>query len=339
MLSHKPSIQAGGWFSQSGPDADVVLSSRVNVSRNISGFAFPHRLEASAALEVRKRIESAVAESEEQFVALDRAALSRAAVRFYEERGIFSTVPGELVYLSPDESRLLRTGGRDHLRIETLAPGFALSEALERTVALDRELENRLHFAVSLQLGYLTADIDQCGSALTAGALLDLGALHRDESAVPWAAEAEERGIEVHPFGLGERSYGSLVVLRAASRAGERDEAVVTRLAEFVGALVHYEREARVRLLSAAGHELREAAYRAYGTMRHAQRITLEELDTWLAVLRLAVGCGIADIVTLEQVTQLIFVTQPAHVALLSDAGSDEAQRRAHVVHAVLGGA
>ena len=36
-----------GWYMESGPDTDVVLYSRCDIARNISGFLFPNKINLS----------------------------------------------------------------------------------------------------------------------------------------------------------------------------------------------------------------------------------------------------------------------------------------------------
>lgn len=336
MLSHKPSLHDSGWFTQSGPEADVVLSSRVILSRNLSGLPFAHRLNADGKLLVRKRVEGAIQLLDQDFIALDRGALNPTVQRYFEERAILSAATEDIVYLTPDESTLIRLGSRDHVRLEAVVGGSSLTSAAQRAAEWDRLLEEQLPFAVSLQLGYLTAEIDRAGSALSAGVLMDMGATVRGATPSLWVEAAAERGIVVEEYGTAAGHRSTLFVVHTAGRAGESDEATIARLEEFVDALVHYEREARAALLAVSGPEMREAALRAYGLMSYARRINQEELFGWLELLRLAAGCGLVEVISLQTVTRLMFVGQAAHVALLVSTGGDEAERRATMVQRIL---
>ena len=41
-----------GWYMESGPDTDVVLYSRCDIARNISGFLFPNKINLSDSADV-----------------------------------------------------------------------------------------------------------------------------------------------------------------------------------------------------------------------------------------------------------------------------------------------
>ncbi len=48
-----------GWFRENGKDEDVVLSTRVRLSRNLTGFLFPNKIE----LEDENRVKTIITEA------------------------------------------------------------------------------------------------------------------------------------------------------------------------------------------------------------------------------------------------------------------------------------
>src|SRR6056297_3852543 len=48
-----------GWYSEEGPDQQVVYSSRARLSRNLSGYFFPHKLNDKELQEVQENIRKA----------------------------------------------------------------------------------------------------------------------------------------------------------------------------------------------------------------------------------------------------------------------------------------
>jgi protein arginine kinase len=61
------------------------------------------------------------------------------------------------IYVSPDDRISVMVNEEDHLRIQSLTPGFQLSEAWSLADAADDGLDATLEYAFSEDIGYLTA--------------------------------------------------------------------------------------------------------------------------------------------------------------------------------------
>ena len=60
MVNNNFVISEKGWFCDSGPEEDVVISSKVRLSRNIDGFLFPEMMKSLDFADFSKKINSAV---------------------------------------------------------------------------------------------------------------------------------------------------------------------------------------------------------------------------------------------------------------------------------------
>lgn len=341
MLSHTVETTQGGWFSVEGPEYATVVSSRVRLARNLSAFPFTHRMSQTQRLALRRSVEEVLQELAEEFFVLDAATMHTATLEFFRGRGL---VPSE----DPEAVSFLRVGGElfiqlsreDHLRINAFAGGLDLGVATERARAIDRELEARLSYAVSMRLGYLSPLIDRVGTGLSASVMMHLPALsHSDDRASlgDQFTGGESERITVRRFGTGERSAAALHVFTCRAALGETEEQTLAVLERFTTRLLHYELEAREALRTSHGDELAEAAARAYGTLLHARRLGVEEALELLSVVRFSLFYGQLDDVEAGDCTRLFFLVQDSQVATLDpdDSTSLEA-RRANLVRSVL---
>ena len=64
----------------------------------------------------------------------------------------------------------------DHLRIQVMRAGFQLKKAWNAINAIDSELEEKLNYAFSPTLGYLTACPTNLGTGMRASAMMHLPA-------------------------------------------------------------------------------------------------------------------------------------------------------------------
>ncbi len=158
-----------------------VLSTRLRVARNLAGFRFPA---AMSAVE-RHRLYSLVKEllqtvpgtfydlatlSSAQTQALARAhMLFTNQDRFMASAHILDHWPvGRAIFVTADGCSGLWLNEEDHLRIFSIAEGYAIPNAVAALTRLLTLLDKKLAFARSTRLGYLTSCPTNLGTGLRA---------------------------------------------------------------------------------------------------------------------------------------------------------------------------
>ena len=171
------------WYQQSGPDGDVVISTRIRLARNLSHLPFPAGMTAEQKQEVITRIFDAFPQDGSgAFVCRRMTELSQWEALSMVERHLISPqlashTEGAALLLSPDEGVSVMIGEEDHVRIQAMCAGLALDEAFRAANCWDDFLDNRFHFAFDDRLGYLTQCPTNLGTGMRASVMLHLPAL------------------------------------------------------------------------------------------------------------------------------------------------------------------
>ena len=338
MLSHSVAVGYHSWFSLSGPEQDVVLSSRVRLERNLSGFLFYHRLDDEGKMKLRRHIETVFSQLDERFVVVDGDTVSDDVFRCYRERGILHVDDRTAVALvSEAEDRVIRIGPHEHVSHESYAGGLDLFGAFDRATEFDQRLENRLDFAVSLDRGYLSSDVMNAGTGLSASLMVHLPGLYQTGALPVVISDLDSGVVTLHQYGAQEQSMAHLYAVSVPPQTGRGERELLMELEAYGQALVHYERAARADVFSAHRSDLAEAAHRALGTLRHARRIDLNEALELIDLLRFVVASG-EDVegLSIKAIDALLFHVQPGQVAVLSRTEGDtldsEEEKRAALV-------
>lgn len=342
MLSHSVTAGPRSWFTLSGPEQDVILSSRVRFERNISGHFFLHRLDTEGVIALRRRVESGFSRMEGDYILIDGESISTDLRRCYQERGIL--LSGDLplpAITNREEDRVVRIGPREHLVHESYTGGLDLFGSFERATEFDRELEGEFDFAVSLDRGYLLSDVTRTGTGLSAGLMMHLPGLVQSGGLGVVVADLDKELVTLHQYGSGEESLAHLFAATVPTVGGKGERELLMELEAFGQALVHYERAARADLFEAHRGELTEAAHRALGTLRFARRIALEESLELIDLLRFTVASGEnVEGLALEKIDALLFHVQPGQVAVLAGSEGDtlenEDEKRALLIRSSL---
>lgn len=364
MAELLPLAHSAGWFAGERDESDVVISSRVRLARNLSDYTFPHepgvgtqdadRAETNDAAAAAQAVEETVrAELMPDVFAADSVELRPRKLddfgaRLLAERRLIDDVIPDLIFLSADESICLSVGGPDHLRIAIVEPGVQVSEALDRARKIDTTLERHLNYAVSMDLGYLSTSILNLGTSARMSILTHLPAmvqLGRLEGIQKTIRESE---YELVPDEQLTADDGESALFRLFNRRtlGFAEEALASKLEDHARALVHYERQAREKLLERQGEKVGDEAHRALGILRHARYLPGDETLILLSSLRLGIVAGLVDDVAVSTVTTLLFLSRENHVrAVMHQAGEIQGTgeeniqaARATLVREALGG-
>lgn len=291
------------WLCEQGPEADVVISTRCRLARNLSGYTFPWRADEMTRREVARLITVAACNAGgdlSQAICLDAELLSEAEhTRLIEWR-----------YASGDWPRL-RAGGRlliptngicsvmvneeEHLRVQAILPGLQVESVLYTAEMTEDRLGSTLAFARDRKTGYLTTSLSNAGAGLRISVLLHLPGLAVSDGLEEALDAAEGLGCAVRGlYGEGSSGAGELYQISNSSIWGDDAVAVAHRVASAVKWLIQSEREARQNLFDQdrGSRELAEAAKEAL-SMLLEQRVPSRKLLSIISVLRLAVSQGI----------------------------------------------
>ncbi len=327
------------WFSDQGPEQDVVMSSRVRLARNVVGYAFPGFMQPHERAELEDNLAEYFSDREEEFGAFDTD--EERSRELLVERNFFPAEPaldaGPL-YLRNDERLAVLVNNVDHLRIVSLRGGLDLRGALDDGDEIDDSLDDEFPVSVSLEWGYLTARLDDLGTGLRASTMLHLPALRRLGLLEEALGAVWKEGFSVRGFALeGTESLGDVYQLVSRQTLGIGEEELVEKLERATMQLVNYERQVRECLTDSRRGETEDAVYRAMGILSYSRCLTRTEAFRLLSWLRLGVALGMAQEITLAQATSLFFLTQRSHVVhSLKGYGIDDTQENEDEQRAVL---
>lgn len=351
--------RSASWFSGSGEDADVAVSSRVRLSRNLADFAYPgHRLAPDATIGDAAAASDRVCDVvraelmpepfDAEALEIEPPSLDPAKITGLRERRLVDREVPHRLFVSRDESMAIAVGAEDHVRIAAFRAGIAVEEALRAAAAVDRKLEASLNFAVSLDLGYLSTSITNLGTALRVSVLVHLPALVMHGRIDDVQRSMRSAGLDLIPDEQFTPDEGEAAVFRLSNRRtlGQEEGDLVSNLEDHTRALVHYERNAREEAVQKHGPELSDAAYRALGTLRYARRLNADEALALLSTVRVGVIADLVGGVTAGVVTSLFFLSRDSHVRATLNAtdgvGGDGEENiqlaRAHLVREALRG-
>src|SRR5271170_3012256 len=304
----------GEWLRSSGADADVVVSTRIRLARNLADHPFTNRANPHQKTEIEGKLRDCVTrlETPGKLHYLEISHLSTIERQFLVERQLISRELANVmegprgVAFDDRESVSLMINEEDQLRLQVMRSGLALDAAWDEIDRIDNMIEAKLTYAFHEQFGYLTACPTNVGTGMRASVMLHLPALG-------WTKQIEKvfralqkinlvvRGL----YGEGSRASGDFYQISNQVTLGKSETTILNEIREVIPQIIAYERQARQTLTHENRQSLQDKVSRAHGTLCSATMITSEETIDMLSLLRLGINLGLIGDLTIPTVNEL----------------------------------
>ena len=301
----------------------IVLMTRIRLARNLAGKSFPGWAREAQRAEVFNVCREALLATApmKRSANASVAELSELEKQMLVERHLISrelsgSAAGSGVVINKDQTVSVMINEEDHLRIQVLRAGFQLKKAWSVINALDSELEDRLDYAFSPQLGYLTACPTNLGTGLRASAMMHLPALVIAGQMEKVVRAVNQLGMVVRGlFGEGSDASGSIFQISNQTTLGESEEAIIKRLGSVLESIIEHELNARAKLMEADAPKLFDKIGRAYGILQNCHQLTSTEAMNLLSLLRLGIDLLVFPEESRAIVDRLFIEAQPGHIS------------------------
>lgn len=348
MIPSDLSKHISNWFDGSGPQADIVISSRIRLARNIAGYNFLSRLTFEAQAEVLEKIKTAITslDLDEDVYFVDVAHASATQQELLVERHLISRAHANGkgprgVIIAASEAFSAMINEEDHLRIQCFKTGLQLDKCWEQINRFDDMIEKKLDYSFSSRYGYLTACPTNVGTGIRVSVMLHLPALKIIGQLDRFFNTAKDMNLVVRGlFGEGTEAMGDFFQLSNQVTLGISETEILEKFtSKIVPAIIEYETLARKELLEKKTELLEDKVQRALGVLRSARLISSQEAIFLLGHVRMGVNLGMIDNISIQTVNELFMLTQPGHLQINKQKTLDPDSRdiaRAQIIHQYL---
>ncbi|CAM3894691.1 protein arginine kinase [Alkalicoccus chagannorensis] len=333
------------WMKNEGPDADIVISTRIRLARNLENVPFP----LVAAEEQLQSVYTGTADHFDQrshrrfgtFSMLPMQSLAGNEKRILVEKHLISPNLAREnqhrgVLLSEDESISIMVNEEDHFRTQCLLSGLQLEEGLKAANTIDDWMESKLDLAFDERRGYLTSCPTNVGTGLRSSVMMHLPGLVITNQLNRIIPAINQLGLVVRGiYGEGSEALGSLYQISNQKTLGNAEEDIIKDLKHVVTQLIQHERDARRQLQEHSLNQLEDRVYRSYGILSYSRRMESKEAMERLSDVRLGIDLGILPEVGAEILNELMVMTQPGFLqqyAGMSLEAEERDQRRAALI-------
>ena len=316
------------WYLETGPQGDVVISTRIRLARNIDETPFPFRMTKEQAETIVRNVKDALFSSDpaipENFEFFEMESMTPARAMSLAERHLISPEFAQQrqsrgLLLSKDESVSIMINEEDHIRIQTMLPGMQLKEALDIANRFDDLLDEKLHYAFDENLGYLTTCPTNLGTGLRASLMLHLPGLTLSGSIPSLSGAIAKLGLTIRGlYGEGSEPKGAFYQISNQITLGLSETQAIENLKGIAEQIIAQERAAR-ESLKKLSPQFEDKIFRSYGILKNARLMSGDEFMALVSDVRLGVILGIIKNISVEDLNGLTYEVQPA--TLVAGAG------------------
>ncbi|NLZ71120.1 MAG: ATP--guanido phosphotransferase [Clostridiaceae bacterium] len=322
------------WYSQHGPDQDIVISTRVRLARNIVGFPFPHLLNEEQSEKLINMINDSVNTIDPNSFHLIRFNnISEIDKLAFTERHIISpqllkNCSEKALIINSDEDLSIVISDEDHMRIQGICAGFEPDKCFDKTKKLAVALEGILNIAYDQEFGYLTACPTNVGTGLRISALLHVPGLYRLDQLKYLIDSIRRSGYTVRGyFGEGSSEKGQMIQISNQITLGQSDTTLIEKFKSMLQMFIEKERKARKIWYQERTIQLEDKIYRSEAILKNALLISYDETFEHLSNLRLGKSLELEDFPDYPEILTLSYLVGVGSIQKLEGEKLNGAQR------------
>lgn len=312
----------GEWLKGTGPNANIVMSSRIRMARNLAKRPFPNKATKKNLTEILELVEGAMHQINffKDAAILRIYELDSVDRRFLVERHLMShehaTSPeGKALVISKEEVLSVMINEEDHLRVQVMQSGFNLNETMKIINSIDDNLSEKLEFAYLPDWGYLTACPTNTGTAMRGSLMLHLPALVMTKQINKVLAAIAKLSFASRGFyGEGTQASGNFYQISNQVSLGHSEDEIIQNINGLIRQVIEQEEQARQALLIQNRPMLEDKIFRSLGVLKNAYIISSQETVELLSMVRLGIDVGVIKDVDRKTVNELLIMIQPAHL-------------------------
>jgi len=293
------------WYNSYDTDNNIVISSRIRLARNIKKYPFSSKLSEQKALELIDDVKKSIKDSRTsfgdsfEFINIKE----KSDVEKYSLIENHSVSP-ELVnkdtpvsvLIKDDETVSIMINEEDHIRIQTVLPGYNIEKAWDLADKIDDLIEESVEYAFDEDYGYLTSCITNIGTGMRASFMIHIPLIEMCGQVRNISQAINKFGMTLRGiYGEGSESLGSIYQISNQVTLGKSEKEIIEALKNVTNQIIEQENNLRNEMIREHKIDFEDKIFRSYGVLTNCRKISSKEAMQLLSDLRLGFMMGILN--------------------------------------------
>lgn len=308
------------WYCEPGKENDVVLSTRIKLSRNFADIPF-------IAKATEKDLQNVVERTRKILPKLgyglklqrlkDMDLITKQSLlekNLVNQEFISDNTDVEAICINDEENICIMLNELDHIEIQVFNSGLEIDNSFNLISEIDQKLRNEEKIAFDKKFGYLTSDLVNVGTGMKASILVHLPGLKKTGNLQKILDIVENFGMNIrNEYGEYSKKDSDVYQISNRQTLGISEKDTIANLKIITEKIVEQERIAR-KFLAENSKNLEDSIYRSFGILLYAKRMSLEESNKLISEVKLGVDLGILLELTDIKIKKMLLYTKPANL-------------------------
>ncbi len=301
-----------------GSSNSIWLGTVFILHRNLDSFSFPSQMAESDKNQVLTTCTSSILPQLQNGKVLSQEELTPHIKEYLFEHFILNEGfeqfdKGRAMIIDDTGAFLGLINVEDHIHLHLFEKNTNWDEAYLRLGHLDKELGKNMEFAFSHRFGHLTSDPKICGTGLVVQTFLHIPALIHRENFSDLLCELEEDVI-IRGLGQENQFIADIALIENRFKLGVAEPDILNSVHKAAETLVQAEIEARKKVIEAGNPLIKDLVSRAFGILKHAHFLQIEETLSSLSLFELGKQLGWIEGGESLEFKKYFFTSRRAHL-------------------------
>lgn len=308
------------WYCEPGKENDVVLSTKIKLSRNFADIPFIAKATEKDLQNVVERMQKILPKLgyglklqrlKDMDLITKQSLLEKNLVN---QEFISDNTDVEAICINDEENICIMLNELDHIEIQVFNSGLEIDNSFNLISEIDQKLRNEEKIAFDKKFGYLTSDLVNVGTGMKASILVHLPGLKKTGNLQKILDIVENFGMNIrNEYGEYSKKDSDVYQISNRQTLGISEKDTIANLKIITEKIVEQERIAR-KFLAENSKNLEDSIYRSLGILLYAKRMSLEESNKLISEVKLGVDLGILLELTDIKIKKMLLYTKPANL-------------------------
>ena len=308
------------WYCEPGKENDVVLSTRIKLSRNFADIPFIAKATEKDLQNVVERIQKILPKLgyglklqrlKDMDLITKQSLLEKNLVN---QEFISDNTDVEAICINDEENICIMLNELDHIEIQVFNSGLEIDNSFNLISEIDQKLRNQEKIAFDKKFGYLTSDLVNVGTGMKASILVHLPGHKKTGNIQKILDIVENFGMNIrNEYGEYSKKDSDVYQISNRQTLGISEKDTIANLKIITEKIVEQERIAR-KFLAENSKNLEDSIYRSLGILLYAKRMSLEESNKLISEVKLGVDLGILLELTDIKIKKMLLYTKTANL-------------------------
>lgn len=325
------------WYLQTGKESDIVVSSKVRLSRNLSQFNFyiKNMEEFQKEDELIKTNLNQIGYGLKliKLKDLDEITIKSLIEKNIIPQKILKNKEKKSIAINEEENVCILINEEDHLRIQVFASGLELEGISSLAIEIDEKLQQIFNIAKSEKYGFLTANPTNIGTGMKLSIILHLPGLVKTKNIAKILKLVNQFGMEIE-----KESETDFYRIYNKQTLGITEQDIIKNLKIIVEKIIEQERITR-KIIAQNAIYLEDKIYRSYGILSNCKKISQREAEDLLSEIKLGTDLGVIKNLTDAKIKKLYLYVKTVNLQKYCGQelhGLEEEIKRSEVINQII---